>query len=127
MKTQAKKSDKVHPLKVKEAMSRVDNSTIENFQKKDSTLKKCYGRIGKPIIRENYVIEFYKKNGLLYLKHQEMRLGQSFNQSVISKELRRQIISVNQESAFSEHLGEKKTDVMCAREPPTGVVSSRYN
>ena len=40
---QAKKSDKVHPLKVKEAMS----------------------------IRENYVGEFYKKNGLLYWKHQE--------------------------------------------------------
>ena len=29
---QAKKSDKVHPLKVKEAMSSVDKSTIENLQ-----------------------------------------------------------------------------------------------
>ena len=34
-----KKSDKVHPLKVKEAMSSIDKSTIENLQKKDSTLK----------------------------------------------------------------------------------------
>ena len=34
---QAKKSDKVCPLKVKEA-----RSTIENLQKKDSTLKKCF-------------------------------------------------------------------------------------
>ena len=32
---QAKKSDKVHSLKVKEAMSSVDKSTIENLQKKD--------------------------------------------------------------------------------------------
>ena len=32
---QAKKSDKVHPLKVKEAMSSVDKSIIENLQKKD--------------------------------------------------------------------------------------------
>ena len=39
---QTKKSDKVHPLKVKEAMSSVDKSTIENLQKKDSTLKKCW-------------------------------------------------------------------------------------
>ena len=73
---QAKKSDKVHPLKVKEAMSSVDKSTIENLQKKDLTLKKCFDRIGKPIIRENYVGEFYKKNGLLYRKHQETKTGQ---------------------------------------------------
>ena len=46
---QAKKSDKVHPLKVKEAMSSVDKSTIENLQKKDATLKKCFDCIGKPI------------------------------------------------------------------------------
>ena len=108
---QAKKSDKVHPLKVKEAMSSVDKSTIENLQKKDSTLKKCFDRIGKPIIRENYVGEFYKKNGLLYRKHQETKTGQSFNQLVVPKELRRQVMSVNHESAFSGHLGAKKTEV----------------
>ena len=34
MRAQAKKSDKVHPLKVKEAMSSVDKSTIENLQKR---------------------------------------------------------------------------------------------
>ena len=44
-------------LKVKEAMSSVDKSTIENLQKKDSTPRKCFDRIGKPIIRENYVGE----------------------------------------------------------------------
>ena len=107
---QAKKSDKVHPLKVKEAMSSVDKSTIENLQK-DSTLKKCFDRIGKPIIRENYVGEFYKKNGLLYRKHQETKTGRSFNQLVVPKELRRQVMSVNHESAFSGHLGAKKTEV----------------
>ena len=109
---QAKKSDKVHPLKrVKEAMSSVDKSTIENLQKKDSTLKKCFDRIGKPIIRENYVGEFYKKNGLLYRKHQEMKTGRSCNQLVVPKELRRQVMSVNHESAFSGHIGAKKTEV----------------
>ena len=108
---QAKKSDKVHPLKVKEAMSSVDKSTIENLQKKDSTLKKCFDRIGKPIIRENYVGEFYKKNGLLYRKHQETKTGRSFNQLVVPKELRRQVMSVNHESAFSGHLGAKKTEI----------------
>ena len=108
---QAKKSDKVHPLKVKEAMSSVNKSTIENLQKKDSTLKKCFDRIGKPIIRENYVGEFYKKNGLLYRKHQERKTGRSFNQLVVPKELRRQVMSVNHESAFSGHLGAKKTEV----------------
>ena len=102
---QAKKSDKVHPLKVKEAMSSVDKSTIENLQ------KKCFDRIGKPIIRENYVGEFYKKNGLLYRKHQETKTGRSFNQLVVPKELRRQVMSVNHESAFSGHLGAKKTEV----------------
>ena len=87
MRAQAKKSDKVHPLKVKKAMSSVDKSTIENLQRKDSTLKKCFDRIGKPIIRENYVGEFYKKNGLLYRKHQETKTGRSFNQLFIPKEL----------------------------------------
>ena len=38
---QVKKSDKNHPLKVKEAMSSVDKTTIEDLQKRDSTLKKC--------------------------------------------------------------------------------------
>ena len=106
---QAKKSDKVHPLKVKEAMSSVGKSTIENLQKKDSTLKKCFDRIGKPVIRENYVAEFYKKNGLLYRKHQETKTGQNSDQLVIPKELRRQVMSVNHESVFSGHLGAKKT------------------
>ena len=71
---QAKKSDKVHLLKVKVSMSSVDKSTIENLQVKDSTLKKCFDCIGKPIIRENYVGEFHKKNGLLYRKHQETNI-----------------------------------------------------
>ena len=39
---QAKKSDKLHPLKVKDPKSSVDKSTIENLQKKDLTLKKCF-------------------------------------------------------------------------------------
>ena len=39
---QAKKSDKIYPLKVKEATSSVDKTTMEDFQKKDSTLKKCF-------------------------------------------------------------------------------------
>ena len=109
----AKKSDKVHPLKVKEATSSVDKLTIENLQKKHSTLKKCFDRIGKPLIRENYMYvgECYKKNGLLYQKHQETKTGQSFNQLVVPKELRRQVMSVNHESAFSGHLGAKKTEV----------------
>ena len=38
---QAKKSGKIHPLKVKEAMSSVDKSTIKDLQK-DSTLKKSF-------------------------------------------------------------------------------------
>ena len=83
----AKKSHKVHPLKVKEAMFSVDKSTMENLQKKDSTLKKCFNRMGNPIIRENDIGEFYQKNGLLYQKHQETKTGRSFNQLVVPKEL----------------------------------------
>ena len=40
-------------LKVKETMSDVDKSTIKDLQKKDSTLRKCFDQVGKPIIREN--------------------------------------------------------------------------
>ena len=98
-------------MSVKEAMSSVDKSTFENLQKEDLTLKKCSDRIRKLIIRENYVGEFYRKNGLLYWKHQETKTGRSFNQLVIPKELRRQVMSVNHESAFSGHLGAKKTEV----------------
>ena len=87
---------------MKEAMSSVDKSTIENLQRKDSTLK---------IIRENYIGDFYKKNGLLYRKHQETKTERSFNQLVVPKELRRQVMSVNHESAFSGHLDAKKTEV----------------
>ena len=42
---QVKKTDKIHPIKVKEAMSSVDKSTKEELQK-DSTLKKCFARVG---------------------------------------------------------------------------------
>ena len=108
---QVKKSDKIHSLKVKEAMSSVDKTTIDDLQKKDSTLKKCFDGVGKPIIRENYVGELYMKNGLLYPKHQETKTGRSSNQSVIPKGLRQQVMSVNNKSAFSGHLGVKKTEV----------------
>ena len=47
---QAKKSDKIHPLKVREAMSSVDKTTIEDLQKKDSTVKTCFDQVGKPIL-----------------------------------------------------------------------------
>ena len=50
-------------------MSSVDKSTIEELTKKDSTLKKCFDRVGKLVIRENYVGEFFMRNGLLYWKH----------------------------------------------------------
>ena len=76
------------------------------------------------------------------------KTGRSSNQLVIPKELRRQVMSVNHESAFSGHLGAKKTEVnsrtsfgqdyartssgfvvpaMYAREPSRGVVSRRYH
>ena len=80
---QVKKSDKIHPLKVIEAMSSVDKTTIEDLQKKDSTLKKCFDRVGKPIIKENYVGEFFMKNGQLYRKHQETKTGRNLNQLVV--------------------------------------------
>ena len=92
-------------------MSSVDKTTIEDLQKKDSTLKKCFDRIGKPIIRENSVGEFYMKNGLLYRKHQETKTGRSSNQLVVPKGLRQQVMSMNHESAFRGHLGAKKTEV----------------
>ena len=72
---QTKETYKVYPLKVKEVLSNVDKSTIEDHQKKDSTLKKCFDQVGKPIIRENYVGKFFMKNGLLYRKHQETKSG----------------------------------------------------
>ena len=93
---QAKKSDKIHPLKVKEAMLSVDKSALEDLQKKDSTLKKCFDRVGKPIITENYVGEFSMKKGLLYQKHQETKTGRCSNQLVVPKGLRvrQQLMSV---------------------------------
>ena len=107
---QAKKSDKIYPLKVKEAMSNVDKTTIKDLQKVDATLKKCFYRVGKPIIRQNYVGEFYMKNGVLYWKHQETKTGISSNQLVIPKGLLQQVMSVNPESAFSGHLRTKRTE-----------------
>ena len=84
---QSKNSDKINPLKVKEAMSSVDKITIEDLQKKGSTLKKCIDRVGKPIIRENYVGEFFMKNGLLFQKHQKTKTGSNSNQLVVPKGL----------------------------------------
>ena len=78
---------------------------LENL-KKDSSLKK-YNQVGKLIIRENYVGEFFMKNGL----HQETTTGRSSNQLVGPKWLRQQVMSVNHESAFSGHLGAKKAEV----------------
>ena len=65
---QAKKRDKNHPLKVKEAMSSVNKTTIEDLQKKGSTLKKCFDRVGKPIIRENWRRFLRKKHSCGFSK-----------------------------------------------------------
>ena len=86
--TQTKKSHKIHPLKVKEALSSDSKSTmIGGLQEKDSTLGKCFNQVGKPIIIENYVGEFFMKNGLLYQKHQETKTGRRLNQFVVPKGL----------------------------------------
>ena len=42
MRARAKKTDKIHSLQVREAMSSVDKSTIDHLLKKDFTLKKCF-------------------------------------------------------------------------------------
>ena len=144
-----KKTDIIRPLNVKEAMSSVDKSTIEDLQKKESTLKKWFDRVGRPIIREKYVGEFFMKNGLLYQKHQETKTGRISNQLVIPKGLQQHMMSVNHESAFSGHLGAKKTEVrilpnffgqdygrasldsatgvICAKEQTRRVLSRRYH
>ena len=44
-------------------------------------------------------------------RHQETKTGKSSNQLVVPKGLRQQVMSVNHESAFSGHLGAKKTEV----------------
>ena len=51
------------------------------------------------------------KNGLLYWKHQETKTGRNSNQLVVPKELQQQVMYVNHKSAFSGHLGAKKTEV----------------
>ena len=51
------------------------------------------------------------KKGLLYRKHQEKKTGRSSNQLVVPKGHRQKVMSVNHESAFSGHLGAKKTEV----------------
>ena len=66
-------------------MSVVDKATIGDLQKKDSTLKKCFDPVGKPIIRENYVGEFFMKNALLYRKNQKMKTWRSANQLIFNK------------------------------------------
>ena len=92
-------------------MSSFKKTTIEDIQKKDSPLKKCFDRVGKPIIRVNYVGEFFMKNGPLYRKHQEMKTGRSAKQLLAPKGLQQLVMSVNHASAFSGHLGAKKTEV----------------
>ena len=129
-------------------MSSVNKTTIEDLQKKDSTLKKCFDRVGKLVIKDNYLGEFFIKNGLLYRKHQETKMGRSSNQLVVLKGLQQQVISVNHESAFSGHLGAKKTEVriltelilarimprlqsavpvICAKEQSRRVLSRKYH
>ena len=103
---QAKKSDKIHPLKLKRLC--VYKSTIEDLENY-STLKKCFNRVGKPIIRENCVGECFMKNRILTRKHQEMKTVRSSNQLVVPKGPRQEVMSVNFESAFSGH--PKKTEV----------------
>ena len=48
-----KKSDTIHLLKVKEVRSRIKKSTIEDIQKKDSALKKCFDQAGKELSERN--------------------------------------------------------------------------
>ena len=104
-------SNKMPAQLKKNMMSSVDKTTIEYLQKKDSTLKKSFARVGKLIIREYYIGEFFMKNGLLYRKHKETKTGRSSNQLVVLKGLRQQVGSVNHESVFSGHLGMKQTEV----------------
>ena len=73
-----------------------------------------------------------------------MKTGQSFNQLVLPKGLRGQVMSVNHESAFSRHLGGKKdrrkkysetsghqlgfaVPAMYVREPSREVMSRGYH
>ena len=70
----------------------VDKCTIENLQK-DSTLKKCFDQVGKPIIREKLCWR---------VLHEEwITLSETSRDEDRTKQ---QVMSVNHESAFSGHL-----------------------
>ena len=51
------------------------------------------------------------RNVLLYRKHQETKTGRSSNQLVVPKGPQQRVMSVNNESVFSGHLGAKITEV----------------
>ena len=84
---------------------------VYHLQLKDSTLKKCFDQIGRPIIREKYVGEFFMENGLLYgAKTTEDRILRNF---------------------FGQDYARISSDfavpVTSAKEQSRGVVSRRYH
>ena len=106
---QAKQSYKIHLLKVKKAMSSVNKSTIEDLQKKAEE-----GFYSEKMLLSSRKNDYQRElcwivlNGLLYRKHQEMSRDVVYlNQSVDTKGLGQQLMSLNPESAFSGHLRAK--------------------
>ena len=69
-----------------------------------SSRKTDYQRVGKPIIRDNYVGEIFMKNGLLYWKHQETKTEQSSNQLVVPKGLQQQVIMTRKPNPLGDQV-----------------------
>lgn len=82
---------------------------LRREQEKDPTLRICWDRVGTPVTGKRAGVHtFFVKNGLLWRQY-EMSRDNVFQQVVVPKKFRSEILSLAHESPMSGHLGIKKT------------------
>ncbi|CAN7949673.1 unnamed protein product [Ixodes hexagonus] len=87
----------------------VTRGILEQNQKTDVTLKRCFIEIGQiHRYRSGSTHTFYIYKGLLYRRLQ-LSSGKSFKQLVVPKRLREHVLQVAHDSAMAGHQGVKRT------------------
>jgi hypothetical protein len=83
---QKKREGQVKPLKAKDVASslEVDKKKLSELQTSHNTLVKCWRKVDKTDIRDQYIAQFQVKRGVLYWKHEHARTGRVSNQVVSS-------------------------------------------
>ncbi|XP_037526097.1 uncharacterized protein LOC119403222 [Rhipicephalus sanguineus] len=93
---------------LKTAAGTIDKATLEEFQRNDAPLRRCYESVGKKMIINSREACYFLSDGILYRRH-KLLSGKELEQLVVPVQLRETVLMLAHEGILAGHQGISRT------------------